>query len=155
MEKKLSELAREDLIAPCGMDCRLCYAYIRDKNACDGCRGDDANKMVSCLTCRKKNCEKLISGGFSYCYECDSYPCASLKGLDKRYRTKYSMSMLENLASIRQVGISAFVAEQDARWTCPKCGAMLCVHKPACVSCGITWPERKYPPVNPSDKPNG
>ena len=36
------------LIAPCGMNCRLCLAYIRDKKACPGCLGDDHFKSISC-----------------------------------------------------------------------------------------------------------
>ncbi len=27
-------------IAPCGMNCATCLAYLRDKNTCCGCRGD-------------------------------------------------------------------------------------------------------------------
>jgi hypothetical protein len=75
------------LIAPCGIDCRLCYAYIREKDHCPGCRGDDSQKKKSCLACKIKNCEKLVEGDFKYCYECDSFPCETLKILsDKVWR---------------------------------------------------------------------
>ena len=40
---------------------------------------------------------------FRYCYECDGFPCARVKRLDKRYRTKYEMSMIENLEYIRDI----------------------------------------------------
>ena len=36
-------------------------------------------------------------GKVQYCYECAEFPCRSLKHLDKRYRTNYRMSMIENL----------------------------------------------------------
>ena len=121
------------------MNCRLCLGYVREKNACPGCWGDDSLKMKSCAGCQRKNCEKLIAGGYDFCYQCESYPCASLKGLDKRYRTKYGMSMLENLASIQEIGIDAFMANENERWACPDCGAMLCVHRPACIVCGSIW----------------
>lgn len=29
------------LIAPCGMNCQLCYAFQREKNKCPGCLGDE------------------------------------------------------------------------------------------------------------------
>jgi hypothetical protein len=127
------------LIAPCGMNCRLCLAYARDKNVCPGCRGDDTFKNISCVRCRIKNCEKMAQAGRKYCSGCDSFPCARLKQLDKRYRTKYGMSMIENLENIRKTGISNFVRNEKGRWTCPECGGILCVHRPQCPFCQHKW----------------
>jgi len=76
------------LIAPCGMNCGICMAYLREKNRCPGCRGDDASKMPSCLRCSIKNCETVKTTGSGFCYECPTGPCRRLKQLDKRYRTK-------------------------------------------------------------------
>jgi len=128
-----------DLIAPCGMNCRLCYAYIREKNVCPGCRGDDTNKAKSCVTCRIKNCNKLAEGRLKYCYSCNIFPCTRLRQLDKRYRTKYSMSMIDNLNTIKELGIRQFVKNEKQRWTCPQCGEFFCVHRSQCPSCGYTW----------------
>jgi hypothetical protein len=127
------------LIAPCGMNCRLCHAHVRNKNVCPGCRGDDSVKSKSCVLCRIKNCEKIVQGKERYCFNCDSFPCDRLKHLDKRYRTRYGMSMIENLLQIREFGIRHFISKQKKRWTCPGCGGLLCVHKPQCLSCGHTW----------------
>jgi hypothetical protein len=127
------------LIAPCGMNCRLCYRYIRDKEACPGCRGDDSLKAISCFRCRIKNCEKIVNAGLKYCFGCDRYPCVRLKNLDKRYRTKYGMSMIDNLESIRKSGIRRFIRNEKERWTCPKCGGTICVHSPRCPSCLKRW----------------
>jgi len=130
---------RTTLIAPCGMNCHLCSAYRRDKQACPGCRGDDDHKPQACVTCRIKNCENLVPGGIKYCFSCASFPCARLTHLDKRYRTRYGMSMLDNLESIRKFGVRYFVRTEEDRWTCPQCGAMICVHKPQCLACGYRW----------------
>jgi hypothetical protein len=59
-----------------------------------------------------------------------------LKHLDKRYRTKYGMSMIENLENIRGFGIRRFVASESARWACPECGGMICIHNRYCYRCG-------------------
>jgi len=129
-------------IAPCGMNCRLCRATIRDKKyikACPGCWGDDSLKSKSCVTCRIKNCEKIVNGGFEYCFSCEDYPCARLKHLDKRYRTNYGMSMIDNLEYIKSFGIGRFIESEMERWTCPECGEMICVHKPQCLTCGYQW----------------
>lgn len=127
------------LIAPCGMNCRLCSAYTRDKKPCPGCRGDDSLKSKSCVVCRIKNCEKMVDAKVKYCFGCDSFPCVRLNHLDKRYRTKYGMSMIGNLESIRDLGIRHFIRAEKERWRCPKCGEIFCVHKPQCLYCQHTW----------------
>ena len=127
------------LIAPCGMNCRLCRAYGREKNACPGCRGDDSLKSKACVTCKIKNCEKLKKGRHKYCHTCESFPCAALKHLDKRYRTKYAMSMIDNLNIIQELGIRQFTGNEVKRWVCPGCGTILCVHKKNCIRCGYNW----------------
>jgi hypothetical protein len=136
---KKTETIRTILIAPCGMNCRLCLAYMRDKKSCPGCRGDDENKSKSCVSCLIKNCGKLAQAGVKYCFGCDSFPCARLKHLDKRYRTKYGMSMIDNLLNIRTFGIHQFVRNEQERWTCPECGQLICVHRPHCLSCRRVW----------------
>ncbi len=130
---------RTALIAPCGMNCRLCRAYMREKRACPGCRGDDSVKSKACVMCRIKNCEKMARGGFRYCFSCESYPCGRLNQLDKRYRAKYGMSMIDNLENIRKSGMRHFIRNEKARWTCPECGEIICVHKPQCLFCKHKW----------------
>jgi hypothetical protein len=128
--------AESSLIAPCGMNCGICRAYLRPKKKCPGCRGEDTQKMLSCLQCKIKNCERIRVERYQFCFRCESYPCQRLKQLDKRYRTKYSMSMLENLASIKATGLAAFIEKENKRWQCPICGGMVCVHTGYCLQCG-------------------
>ncbi len=127
------------LIAPCGMNCRLCRAYIREKKACPGCRGDDSLKSKACVTCKIKNCEEIAKGKVKFCFSCDSFPCAKLNHLDKRYRTNYGMSMIDNLMNLRELGIRHFIRNEKERWTCPRCSEIICVHKPHCLSCQYQW----------------
>jgi hypothetical protein len=129
----------QTLIAPCGMNCHLCRAYTRDKKACPGCRGDDSLKSISCVACKIKNCKKIAKDGVKYCFSCESFPCDRLNHLDKRYRTKYGMSMTDNLVHIKNFGIRHFVRNEKEKWTCPKCSQLLCVHKPQCLFCGHKW----------------
>jgi len=118
---------KPDMIAPCGMNCSLCRAVLRYEGRCSGCRGDDAEKTYkSCLNCRIKNCERRAQTVSGFCYECDRYPCTRLKQLDKRYRTKYHMSMIENLDFIRDHGLAQFLERERARWL--KDGCVFCVH---------------------------
>ena len=128
-----------ELIAPCGMNCRLCMAYIRERKACPGCRGEDTNKAKTCAGCKIKNCEELAHSHELYCYSCGNYPCEKIKHIDKRYRTKYGMSMIDNLESIKQLGVSQFLENEASKWRCPQCGEVICVHKPECLTCGYRW----------------
>jgi len=134
-----TNVIRTTLIAPCGMNCRLCFAYTRDKKACPGCRGDDSVKPKTRVTCRIKNCEKIGRGKVRYCFSCDRFPCDRLNHLDERYRTKYGMSMIDNLAHIKKFGIRHFIRNEKERWTCLECGQLICVHKPQCLFCGHKW----------------
>jgi len=71
-----------------------------------------------------------------YCFECEKFPCNNLEHLDKRYRTKYNMSMIENLENIKEFGVRTFLGTENQKWTCPECGGTICVHKGYCQSCG-------------------
>ena len=127
------------LIAPCGMNCRLCRAYTREKNACPGCREDDSLKSKTRVICKIKICEEFTKGKIKYCSSCDSFPCKNLNHLDKRYRTKYGMSMIDNLENIKQFGIRNFIRQEKEKWACSKCGEIICVHKEGCILCGNKW----------------
>lgn len=133
-----ANLNHAKLIAPCGINCRLCRAYGRERNPCAGCRAGGAFRSKSCFQC-SVHCEKLAAGGIQYCFQCDEFPCKRLAHLDKRYSTRYATSPIENLKRIKANGIRKFIQTENEKWTCRKCGAMLCMHDPQCPSCGHLW----------------
>jgi len=128
-------IIRAELIAPCGMNCALCYAYLREKNKCSGCRVEDKNKLVSRSKCVIKLCTSNVSVPNKFCYTCSKYPCRRFQQLDNRYRKKYGMSMLENLMEIKNSGIKAFCNKERIKWKCKECGAVICVHRNYCFNC--------------------
>ena len=140
---------KAELIAPCGMNCGICLAHIRDRATCPGCRIENTSKSPSRFRCVIVNCEHIRQSESGFCYGCPKYPCARLKRLDMRYKTKYGMSMLENLEYIRDYGPEAFVYKETERWRCPECGATFCVHRPDCIECGThrsgaaAWPANR------------
>jgi len=123
------------LMAPCGMNCGICMGFLREKNKCLGCTTDSPQKPKSCLVCRIKTCP-VRPAHSAFCFDCRKYPCPRLKQLDKRYRTKYGMSMIENLDKIKRIGLRKFMAEENRRWVCPSCGRPICVHNKKCYACG-------------------
>jgi hypothetical protein len=128
---------KTSLIAPCGMDCALCLAYQRVKNHCAGCNSADSEKCNACSKCSMKHCEFYSNSKAKFCYSCSKYPCKKVKHIDKRYRTKYGMSMIENLNAIKETGIRNFVKLEKQKWTCPGCGNLICVHRKNCLVCGM------------------
>ena len=132
----------EQQIAPCGMNCSLCVAYQSEKydlkkkgfnrQYCPGCipRGKHCLHMQA-------HCKLVGKGLVRFCYECASFPCKRLKNLDKRYRTKYHLSMIENLKQIREQGLDNFLAEQKSKWRCPGCGELICCHNGLCLNCQL------------------
>lgn len=133
---------REELIAPCGMDCNVCSSYlalkhdVREKGVrmpyCKGCRPRD--KKCAFL---KKRCELLLNKKVEFCYECEEFPCENLKHIDKRYRTLFRMSLIDNLKFIKEYGLAKFLERQKKKWQCPDCGEVICCHNGICFSCGL------------------
>ena len=128
---------KRELIAPCGMNCGICKYYYREKNQCPGCRVDDENKLKGCLECSIVNCDNIKKNHNEFCFECPDTPCKRLKNLDKRYRTKYHMSMLENLDFIKGKGIRLFLEKEKQKWKCPKCKGIVTCHGGTCLTCGF------------------
>jgi hypothetical protein len=128
--------SKTNLIAPCGMNCSICMAYLREKNKCPGCRLFNKIEPVTRARCKIKNCQTFKRSKSKFCFECEEYPCNRLKHLDKRYRTKYNMSMIENLENIKKLGLREFIKNEKIRWTCLYCGGTICVHRGYCYTCG-------------------
>jgi hypothetical protein len=132
----------EQLIAPCGMNCGVCASYLAMKNDrktkglgktyCAGCLPRGKNCALI-----KKQCDLLGNGLIRFCYDCGDFPCRRLKDLDKRYRTKYNMSMIENLKFIRDNGITGFLSKEKEKWRCPRCGGVICCHNGLCFNCSL------------------
>ena len=142
---------KEELIAPCGMNCGVCSSYLAMENdlkkkgfgktSCAGCR----IRGRKCYYTAKCNWLRKDPGRF--CYECEDFPCRNIITLDKRYRTYYHMSMIENLEYIQKRGMAEFLNKESIKWRCPECGGIICCHNGICYSCGLEklkQKKRKY-----------
>ncbi len=128
------------LIAPCGINCGLCRAYLIQKKRCPGCRGGNANKADSCLNCKIKKCGILRQKRLKFCYDCAKFPCEREEHLDWRYRTRYHLSPIENLGVVKTKGIQQLLSLEKERWTCKECGGTICMHNGQCIKCGRKAP---------------
>lgn len=130
METKISI----NLLAPCGINCAACYAHLRKKRTCPGCRGPEDSQPQYCRRCKIRDCAG--SRGLDFCSECSLFPCTPVKQIDKRYRLRYHVSLIENGVRIQTVGVRKFLQEEKQKWTCAQCGGLICLHDGICSECG-------------------
>jgi hypothetical protein len=113
------------IIAPCGINCNVCRAYLREKKRCSGCLSK-GNIIPHCMNCKIRNCEYLKKTKSGLCYECKEFPCKKIMHIDKRYRTRYSMSLIGNLQAVKKEGKKKFLKVQEKSWI--KSEGIICVH---------------------------
>jgi hypothetical protein len=113
----------QKLIAPCGMNCGICKAFLRRRNPCHGCNDAGQNKPETRVHCILRVCDKRRG---SFCFDCPDFPCPRLRHMDWRYQTRYGMSEIENLKFIRDHGIREFLVEESRKWVRKE--GILCVH---------------------------
>lgn len=114
---------KESLVAPCGMNCGICLWHLGERK-CPGCRTGSRSGIKNCA--RVYRCPIFKKNKYKFCFKCARFPCRGLKSLDKRYRERYGMSMIENLDFIKRNGIKKFLRREERKWT--KNGKVLCVH---------------------------
>jgi hypothetical protein len=122
-------------IAPCGMNCGTCIAYLREINKCPGCRIAETEKPKTRASCIVKNCRHLKETDSEFCGNCNVFPCKRITQLDKRYKAKYRTSFIFNLQMIKEKGIDSFLEFESNRRTCPACGKVVSVHRNKCLTC--------------------
>lgn len=129
------------LIAPCGIYCGACRAFLRKRNRCPGCRADESEKPETKVICRIKNCAHLEAGG-GFCGGCGAlFPCEDFKRLENRYKKKYRTNITENLLFIRKHGAVLFSDKEKKDRKCTVCGGTVCMHTFKCPDCGKEIPQ--------------
>jgi len=132
---------KNNLAAPCGIYCGACRHYLVLKKkileergfklGCKGCRIRNKN----CVFIRK-DCPLLQKNEINYCFECKKFPCQNLKKIDKRYRERYYVNLIENLKRNKEIGVETWLQEQKELYTCPQCKGEICIHDEECYDCG-------------------
>jgi len=131
---KMARVMTATLLAPCGMNCGVCYAHLRKKKPCLGCHGEDDAKPEHCRKCKIKDC--ATGQGLAFCFECSSFPCAIIKRLDESYRQRYEVSLIDNALRLKAVGAKRYMREDREKWSCNECGGVISLHDRICSECG-------------------
>ncbi len=134
---KMPETIDPAMLAPCGMNCMVCYKHCYHKTPCPGCLAGDAGKPEHCRKCHIKDCVR--DRGLSYCFQCPEFPCKSIRSLEKSYTARNGVSLVQSSLTAKERGIAALMALQRETYTCPECGGVISLHDAECSQC-----HRKY-----------
>ncbi|MFH0893903.1 MAG: DUF3795 domain-containing protein, partial [Bacteroidota bacterium] len=96
--------------------------------------------------CSIKSCPEKNGNEFLLCNDCTKFPCRRIRDLNKRYTIKYGESPVDNLQTIKKIGLKEFIKVEKEKWKCKECGQLICVHNDVCLSCGAKnryFPEAK------------
>ena len=130
---KMPDRVPQFLLAPCGVNCLVCYKYLQSKGTCPGCLSAQPDRPKHCKNCMIKKCS--IDKGFTHCFECPLFPCSRIKRLEKIYTTKYDTSLIGNSIHAKNKGIEQLMIRERARWRCNNCQGILCLHDKKCSEC--------------------
>lgn len=145
--KKENSMFKENMIAPCGLDCSICSEALKKENPCVGCLGESDTKPEYCSSiCKITTCEFRQSLPDRFCDQCPQYPCKDMVEKEVWYANAHPLveSPMGNLGYIRKEGMEKFLKQEKERWTCAKCGGIICVHTGMCSGCGEKYTVRSH-----------
>ena len=137
---------KENMIAPCGLNCGICHETLRKENPCTGCLGPNETKSDYCANhCKISVCDIRQTLPDRFCDQCPQFPCSEMTDKEIWYANTYPMveSLMGNLALIRKEGMEKFLQLEAERWGCTV-GGTICVHTGICSGCGKEYTIRKH-----------
>ena len=127
----------ESMLAPCGLNCLLCYRHLC-KNPCSGCRAQGDEPDCYQRKCVMRAC--VLERGYFSCADCAERPCKRMKTFAKRYRDGYGADLYADAELMRSIGAEALIQQQIASHTCESCGHLINLHDGKCSGCGKQYP---------------
>jgi hypothetical protein len=115
---------RQNLVAPCGIDCGICELYTCKDNPqllnylvstgipkenlpCAGCRSIEGNCPVIKGKCDTYSC--IQQNRIDFCHECNDFPCPKLNPAADRADILPHNTKVFNLCTIKNTGIENFI----------------------------------------------
>jgi hypothetical protein len=99
-------------ISVCGLNCAKCKVLARGE--CAGCRGPAVKNWSP--DCEFRPCAQRR--GHDYCFQCDEFPCDKLRAFANDGYEHHRLAV-ENLTSMRRMGLEAWIANQPQVMFCP------------------------------------
>ncbi len=107
---QMPDVIDPNLLAPCGMNCLVCYVHLREKKPCRGCRAMDGSQPGHCRVCKIKTC--AAEREVAFCSDCPDFPCVVIRRLDRSYRQRYAVSLVEDARRRQVLGVEACLLEE-------------------------------------------
>lgn len=126
-----------EMLAPCGMNCMICYKHCgiqKTKHLCGGCMVESKGKPEHCRKCKIKDC--VQSKRLKYCYDCSGFPCKLIKNLERSYTKRYKASLIKNSEIAKQKGIPYLMEAHRQQYACSTCDGIISLHDNVCTECG-------------------
>lgn len=125
------------MLAPCGLNCMLCYRHL-GKNPCPGCRArlDDPDSYKR--KCVMRAC--VFERGYATCADCAARPCKRVKTFQKRYMDGYGVDLSAIAKQVQSAGAEAFLRAGLQAHTCADCGHLIDLHFGVCSGCSRQYP---------------
>lgn len=133
----------QDLIAPCGIYCRLCShhfgttpegATLQEPGApCKGCLHKDVSQLYKhCQICEMRPCAK--AKGVMLCSQCPDFPCEKVKPFqsDSYPHHNEAYAQMMDFTGTKEQWVDLL----EKRWSCPQCGAPFGYYENVCRTCG-------------------
>ncbi len=130
----MNSKARE-VVGICGLFCETCPSFT--DGLCHGCLSDHVAE--SCVDCRHgfRDCAK--KHGVTWCSECTDFPCERLAVFRDAHVVNgisHHEHIMEYVSRQREIGVEAWVKEQEALNACPVCGTLIVWSEQKCRNCG-------------------
>jgi len=129
---------QQNLAAPCGLYCGACSAYVARKRgdterleelakyvaqyrgqelemedlACEGCLSAEVIALY-CRECVLRAC--VFKRGLTHCAQCSDFPCQRITDFNND-GIRHHSEVLDNGRRQREIGIAAWIKEQEERW---------------------------------------
>ncbi len=152
------------LAAPCGLYCGACSTYVARKRGdkaalnavakriserrgwvikpeedlvCNGCLSPQL--AIFCRRCAMREC--TIKKEITHCAQCPDFPCQTIINFNNDGLPHHS-EVLSNIHRQQEMGINAWLDEQENRWRCSTCGCVIEWYDIKCPQCATTLPKQ-------------
>lgn len=119
--------------AICGLFCGTCPSY---PSECGGCL---SNRVApGCDDCGNGFRDCAAAHGVTRCFACEAFPCARLEAFSRRHIVNgicHHAQVIEDLRSMGEIGVEAWVERRTREHTCPACGKLVVWFHHSCPNC--------------------
>lgn len=134
----------------CGLYCGACSSMLLyDKSLGDKELQDfevdyEDSPCAGCASGVNPTCEFVLCNqehNSECCAFCKEFPCEMILKFSQD-EWAHHIDVIDNLTRIKEIGIDAWLSEQEKQWSCPTCGGRTHWYQIKCQHCGATWKGR-------------